>query len=186
MRDRGEHYLAVELWRVGAVREGRFRLSSGRESNIYVDLRRLPSYPRVFRLALSLLHSATASILDDADVIVGVATGGIQWAIGLAILAGVPAGYVRLEGKGHGLDRRVEADVKGRALVVDDVATTGGSLIRAIEALRREGYTVRYAAVLVDRGEGAYDALKGVGVELVSVLGLEDIMRARPSTSKPS
>lgn len=178
----GELYLARELWRVGAVREGRFLLSSGKVSSIYVDLRRIPSHPRVFRLALSLLHSTTAGLLEDIDVVIGIATGGIQWAIGLALVSGMPAGYVRLKGKGHGLDRSVEAGVKGRALLVDDVATTGGSMLRAVEALRSEGYTVQYAAVVVDRGEGAYDALKDAGVELVSVLRLDDIMRARPST----
>ena len=152
-------------------------LSSGRRSDIYVDLRLVPGIPRLYRLALALLYAEAYRVLDTIDLIVGVATGGVPWASGLALLSGLPSGYVRKERKGHGTGRSVEAPGPGRALLVDDVATTGGSLARAVEALRREGYEVGHALVLVDRGEGAREKLDGLGVELMSVLTLDMIRR---------
>ena len=175
-----ESVLARELARSGAVKKGRFVLSSGRVSSVYVDLRMVPSMPRLFRLALSLLYTRAYGILEASDAIAGVATGGIVWSTGLALLSGKPSGYVRPERKEHGASRRVELHVPrgSRVLLVDDVATTGASLAGAVEALRDEGYTVSHALVVVDRGEGAAERLAGMGVRLLSLLSLEDILGA--------
>ncbi len=157
----------------GAVLRGTFRLSSGGVSSVYVDARMLLGDPAAFREALGLLDSVAPRGLP----VVGVATGGIPWAVGLAILRGVPAGYVRPEAKGHGAGRRVEGSPpKGKVVLVDDVATTGRSLAAAVEALREEGYEPVAAVVLVDRGEGARERLERLGVELRSVATLDEIL----------
>ena len=175
-----ERVLARELARSGVVRRGRFVLSSGRISNIYIDLRVLPSMPQLFRLALSMLYARAYHVIEESDAIVGVATGGIAWSTGLALLSGKPSGYVRPERKEHGASRRVEMRLQpgARILVVDDVATTGGSLAGAVEALRGEGFRVSHALVVVDRGEGAGERLAGMGVRLMSLLSLGDILGA--------
>ena len=79
--------LAWGLARIGAVKRGRFILSSGRESSIYVDLRIVPAHPAVFRLALSLLHAEAYPFTSSGAGILGVATGGVPWATGLALLS---------------------------------------------------------------------------------------------------
>ncbi len=169
--------LVSELKRIGAVKTGKFVLSSGRESDIYIDLRMVPSYPRVFKLILSSLYQVLYPLSGEIEGIIGVATGGLPWASGLALLAGLPLGYVRQERKEHGRGRLVETALSqgSRLIVVDDVATTGGSIERAVMALRSEGYDVRDAVVVVDREEGASERLASIGVRLWSVLKMRDI-----------
>ena len=174
--DRGIVELIVSI---GAVKLGEFTLASGARSSVYVDLREFPMHPREFREAVRRMASRAGELMGStgAEVIAGVATGGIPWAIGVALELGAPATYVRPEAKGHGTSRRVEARVAGRrVLIVDDVATTGGSLAAAIEALRGAGASVKAALVVVDRLQGARERLAGLGVPLYSLATLRDIL----------
>lgn len=172
-----ERILARLLVETGALQLGEFTLTSGLKSLVYIDLRRLPSYPTAFRAVLTLLHAATLEA--EYDTVVGVATAGIAWATGLALYTGKPMAYVRSGRKQHGLGRRVEGLVEGRrALVVDDVATTGGSLAAAVEALRAAGAEPVYALVIVDREQGARERLAEAGVELLRVATLRGVLRA--------
>lgn len=173
--------LADRIVRLGFVRLGRFRLSSGKTSSIYVDLREYPMHPREFREALEALASRIRSIPQwrGGEALAGVATGGIAWAVGAALLLGVPATYVRPGVKGHGTSRLVEANVSGRRVVlVDDVATTGGSLERAAAAVKDAGGEVVAAVVVVDRLQGARERLASVGVPLYSLVTLSDLVDA--------
>ncbi len=164
---------------IGAVKKGRFRLSSGRESDIYIDLRLVPSHPSVFRLIIEHLFLEFYGLLKKKSALVGVATGGISWATALAYRAGLPAGYVRPKRKEYGLSRRVELDerVTDSVILVDDVATTGKSLADAIDVLREEGIIVDTALVIVDRNEGAQELLREKGAHLYSLLSLDNIRR---------
>lgn len=163
--------LALELYRLGMIRFGRFRLTSGAESPYYIDLRLLPSHPQFFRrVALRM-----AALLEgyEYDYIVGIATGGVPLATAVALMAGRPMGYLRPAAKTHGTGRRLEALVEGRSVaIVDDVATTGGSLAAAVEAVRGGGGEPVVAAVVVDREQGARSKLSGMGVPLVSLIGV--------------
>ncbi len=161
--------LALELYRLGMIRFGRFRLTSGAESPYYIDLRLLPSHPQVFRrVALRM-----AALLEgyDYDYIVGIATGGVPLATAVALIAGKPMGYLRPAAKAYGTGRRLEALVEGRRVaIVDDVATTGGSLAVAVEAVRNGGGEPVVTAVVVDREQGARSRLSGMGVPLESLM----------------
>ena len=152
----------------GGLLVGDFKLSSGGRSRYYVDVRRVWGDPAASSRLVDLAAAYIAAVGLDFDVVAGVATGGLPLAALLSERLAVPMAYVRVERKGHGLGRLVEgAPVAGRrVLVVDDVATTGGSLARAVEALREEGAVVEDAFVVVDRGEGAAGRLGGVGVRL--------------------
>ncbi len=159
----------------GVVLRGRFKLSSGKISDIYIDARKLLGMPRYFHAIVSLLRETFLSHVD-VDAIIGVATGGIAWAAALGFTMEMPIGYVRPKAKEHGLGRVVEGvEPPARILLVDDVATTGGSLASAVEALRREGFTVDSAIVIVDREEGAKSRLKALDVELRSLTRLSCI-----------
>jgi len=178
-----EKELARALVENNALLLGDFTLSSGKKSPVYIDMRALLSSPRGYRVAATALAAAIASCTGVGDYCVaGVATGGIAWATLAAYMLGLPSGYVRAGRKPHGLSRSVEG-CRGasRVVVVDDVATTGGSLLSAVKALRENGYSVEAAAVLVDREQGAREALTGIGVQFCSVTTLTGLLAAAAS-----
>ena len=162
----------------GAVLFGEFRLASGRVSHVYVDLRRVLGFPRHFRTIVSLMSGEVAKLVKEDDAVVaGVATGGIPWATAVAVALGLPLAYVRPP-KGHGTERSVEgADVSGKEVVlIDDVATSGGSLLSSVEALRSMGASTITAFVIVDREQGAAQALAAAGVSLRGIVTLRSIL----------
>jgi len=174
-----EREAAGVLVAVGAVLRGEFRLSSGRVSGVYVDVRRVLGVGWASRALAGLLVACASRVARGADAVVGVATGGVPWASWLALLMGVPLGYVRRSAKGHGTGSRVEGwRGPGSALLVDDVATTGGSLAGAVEALRSAGVKVEDAVVVVDRGEGARERLASLGVRLHALTTLAAVEAA--------
>ncbi len=170
--------VSEDMVALGIVKKGAYRLSSGKTSNIYIDLREALGHPVLRSKLLSLLASKASSIIGYVDVVAGVATGGIPWASMLAMLYGKPLAYVRSAAKQHGTGRLVEgARVEARSvLLVDDVATTGSSLARAVDAITREGGYTGYAVVVVDRLEGAREKLAEKGVKLVPALTMRDIL----------
>jgi orotate phosphoribosyltransferase len=161
-----------------AVVHGRVTLSSGREADYYVDLRRIT------------LHHAAAPLVGRVMLVVTAgwdfeAAGGLTLGadpVGAAMLhaaaaTGRPldAFVVRKQGKAHGLQRRVEGpDVAGRrVLAVEDTSTTGNSVLAAVEALREAGAEVVGVAVIVDRGAG--DAVRAAGFEYRYAYTLADL-----------
>ncbi|MEV0839852.1 orotate phosphoribosyltransferase [Actinocatenispora sera] len=161
-----------------AVVHGRVVLSSGREADYYVDLRRITLHhaaaPLVGRVLLDLTadwgYDAVGGLTLGADP---VATAVLHAAAGRG--HGVDAFVVRKQGKAHGLQRRIEGpDVAGRrVLAVEDTSTTGGSVLDAVEALRAEGADVVGVAVVVDRGAG--DAVRAAGLEYRAAYSLADL-----------
>ncbi len=170
--------LARLLARCGALLVGEFKLSSGAVSPVYIDARRLLGDPEARAAVSSMLAAHAAEIMDEVDVVAGMATAGIPWATLLASMYGKPLAYVRSRSKQHGLGRLLEgAECRGkRVLLVDDVATTGGSLLRGVAAVRGEGGVVDYALVIVDRGQGAAERLSEEGVRLLALATLKDIL----------
>jgi orotate phosphoribosyltransferase len=164
-----------------AVVHGRVTLSSGREADYYVDLRRITLHHVAAPLVGRVMLDVTAGW--DFDAAGGLTLGADP--VGAAILhAAAAAGrsldafVVRKQGKAHGLQRRVEGpDVAGRrVLAVEDTSTTGNSVLAAVEALREAGAEVVGVAVIVDRGAG--DAVRAAGLEYryaytMADLGLE-------------
>ncbi|MDE1852350.1 MAG: orotate phosphoribosyltransferase [Thaumarchaeota archaeon] len=175
----GRAALAEALFRIGAVRFGKFTLSSGKSSSYYVDLRVLPSDPEAYGLAVSA-YLAVVKVMgeENFDVVAGVATAGVTISSPLAYLLKKPMVYVRREEKGHGLGKLVEGAVRPgwRALVIDDLVTTGGSIVSAVEALRKSGCVVKDALVLVDRLEGGKANLARSGVKLSSFSDIKDLV----------
>ncbi len=182
--------LAESLFRIGALRFGRFTLASGKSSSYYLDLRTVPSHPQTYELVMSAFRDMVKAIGEsNFDVIAGVATAGVTISSPLAFLLKKPMVYVRKEEKEHGLRKSVEgATTPGeRALVIDDLVTTGGSVVSAVEALRGVGCVVKDSAVLVDRLEGAKANLAEAGVRLTAyapVTALAEVIYAKGLMTK--
>jgi orotate phosphoribosyltransferase len=175
----GRVALAEALFRIGALRFGKFTLASGKTSSYYLDIRVVPSDPEAYKLAVAAYQTMAEALGKGGfDLVAGVATAGITVSSPLAFILKKPMVYVRSEEKGHGLGKRVEGMVKpgGRALVVDDLITTGGSMISAVEALRGAGCVVTDAEVLVDRLEGGKSNLSKVGVKVHSFMDIKDLV----------
>jgi len=169
---------AVFLHENGILRFGDFALASGKRSSFYIDLRLVPSYPVGFRRMIKGLQNMVSDEigLDGFDSWASVPTGGLVIASALAMETVKPVIYVRSKPKDYGTSKLVEGKVEDgmRVVMVDDVATTGGSVIRGIRALRDAGAEVSDAYVAVNRLEGAAEALEAEGVKMHS---LTDILQ---------
>jgi len=163
-----------------AVVHGRVTLSSGKEADYYVDLRRVTLDAEAAPLVGRVMLELTAGL--EYEAVGGLTLGADPVAAAMLHAAAaqgrkLDAFVVRKEGKAHGLQRRIEGpDVAGRrVLAVEDTSTTGGSVLTAVEALRAAGAEVVGVAVLVDRDTGAREAVAAAGLEYRAVYGLADL-----------
>jgi orotate phosphoribosyltransferase len=172
---------ATFLHEKGIIRFGDFTLASGKKSSYYVDLRIVPSFPHQFRHMIKHLQNTISDEvgLDNFDAIASVPTGGLVIASALALETVKPLVYVRSQAKSYGTGKLVEGIVsKGmKILVVDDVATTGGSVINGIRELKKEGAIITDAYVIVNRLEGAQESLKRENVKMHHMLDVLSIAK---------
>ncbi len=152
-----------------AVVHGKVTLSSGREADYYVDLRRITLDATAAPLVGAVMLDLTENL--DFDAVGGLTLGADPVAAAMLHVAAsrgrkLDAFVVRKEGKAHGLQRRIEGpDVAGRrVLAVEDTSTTGGSVLTAVEALREAGAEVVGVAVIVERGAADAVADAGLGI----------------------
>lgn len=161
-----------------AVVQGRVVLSSGKEADYYIDLRRITLDGIAAPLVGSVLLDLTADL--DFDAVGGLTLGADPVATSMLHAAAargrhLDAFVVRKSEKQHGLQRRVEGpDVRGRrVLAVEDTSTTGGSVLTAVEALRDAGADVVAVVVIVDRGAG--ERITEAGLEYRTAYALTDL-----------
>ena len=167
--------IIVEMYRRGMIRFGRFILSSGKESPYYIDLRILPSFPDLYRNIMEYMVKLASRI--DYDVIAGIETSGIVHAAYLGCLLNKPIAYIRKKPKGHGTRSLVEGLINGRRiLLIDDVVTTGNTLVKAVKSIRDNGGIIEDAIVIIDRCEGASKRLADYGVRLQYILSSDLII----------
>lgn len=164
------------------IKFGDFTLASGKKSSYYVDLRLVPSYPHQFRIMIKNLQNNIAETigLNSFDSLVSVPTGGLIIASALAIEIVKPLIYVRSKPKDYGTTKSVEGQIHEgmKVVMIDDVATTGGSVANAIKALKDANITIKDAYVIVNRMEGADEALKELGVRLHSITNVMQITQS--------
>jgi orotate phosphoribosyltransferase len=172
---------ATFLHQNGIIKFGDFTLSSGKKSTYYVDLRLVSSYPHQFRRMIKYLQNLISEQIgfDNFDALASVPTGGLVVASSLAFEIVKPLVYVRTEAKSYGTGKMVEGVLKKgmKVLVVDDVATTGGSVVNGIKALKEAGAHVSDVYVIVNRLEGADNLLKKEGVTLHHILDIFEIVK---------
>lgn len=172
---------AIFLHQQGIIKFGDFTLASGKKSPYYIDLRIIPSYPHEFRKMVKHLQNTILSQLglDKFDAVCSIPTGGLVIASALAYELVKPLIYVRSQAKEHGTSKTVEGVIQGgnKVIIVDDVATSGGSLIKGIEELKKNGVVVLDAYVIINRKEGAENALGKYGVKLHSLFDILQIAK---------
>jgi orotate phosphoribosyltransferase len=170
--------LILFLYDKEAIKIGDFTLSSGRKSKFYLDLRVLQSYPIYFRKSIFLLKKyAIRDIgLDNFDYVCSIPTSGTVFGSSLAYEIFKPHLYVRKGIKQYGTKKTYEGDLipNSKILFVDDVMTTGNSLISSIELLKDKS-VVKDALVFVDRGQGAEIIMAGHGIKMHRIISMDEI-----------
>jgi orotate phosphoribosyltransferase len=161
-----------------AIVHGKVTLSSGKEADYYVDLRRITLDHKAAPLVGKVMLKLTKDL--DFDAVGGLTLGADPVATAMMHAAArkgrkLDSFVVRKEGKAHGLQRRIEGpDVAGkRVLAVEDTSTTGGSVLAAVEALKEAGAIVVGVAVIVERG--AEQAIKDAGYKYYAAYSLKDL-----------
>ncbi|MGC9180175.1 MAG: orotate phosphoribosyltransferase [Vulcanisaeta sp.] len=171
--------LIIDLYRVGAIKFGRFKLTSGIESPFYIDLRLVITYPGIYKRLVKLMAESLSAF--NIDVVAGIETASIPWASMIAYELNKGIVYVRKEVKEHGTAKLIEGDLKTgmRVAVIDDVITTGNSIIRAIRIVGDHGGDVVVAAAFIDREQGGLNAIRREGINafaLFSVIDMIDVL----------
>lgn len=181
------HDQLLSLLAERSARRGQFTLASGRQSTLYVDARLTTMSPDglalIGPLALAALRDAGWGVAAVGGLTLGADP--VSYAIAYAsALAGTPirAFTVRKEAKAHGTGRLIEGPFQpgDRVAVIEDVITTGGSALRAVEAIRAAGGEVAGVLALVDREEGGREALEAAGLAVISLARAADIVARIP------
>ena len=173
------------------IKFGDFTLTSGKNSSYYIDLRLVPSYPHQFRKMVKNLQNLIIEKtgLDNFDSLVSVPTGGLVVASALAIEVVKPLIYVRNKPKEHGTTKSIEGKTSAgmKVVMVDDVATTGTSVLNGIKQLKESGLLISDVYVIINRLEGADKALDDMGVQihqLTDILEITNVLFQEKLVSK--
>ena len=172
---------SIFLYKNNIIKFGNFTLASGKNSSYYVDLRLLASYPHQFRKMIKNLQNLIIEKtgLDSFDSLVSIPTGGLIIASALAIETIKPLIYVRNKPKAHGTSKSIEGKTFSgmRVIMIDDVVTTGGSVLNGIKQLKDMGLTISDVYVVVNRLGGAKKAFDSVGVTLHQLTDIIEITK---------
>ncbi len=168
--------IAGALFEIGAVRFGRFTLHSGAISPIYLDLRLLASYPAVLRQ----VAQAYAALLSPLafDVLAAIPYAGLPIGTAIALAMDRPLVFPRKQAKSFGVGKSVEGwwNVGDRAVIIEDLVTSGDSVLEGIAVLEAAGLQVRDVVVLIDRQQGGQAALAARGYRLHAVMTLTQLL----------
>lgn len=169
------------IFKEGAIEFGNFVLSSGKQSNYYINIKKLITNPQALKIIASLIKAKAESFSLEYDKIAGPELGAVPIAVSLALIADKPLLIVRKKKKDYGTGKQVEGEVKrgDRVLLVEDVTTTGGSVLRAAKILEREGANIVAIIVVVDREEGAKQSLEKEGYTLIPLVTVGELFKYR-------
>lgn len=168
--------LAQTLFDTGAVRLGQFTLHSGRISPIYFDLRVLVSYPKALQ-EVAAAYTEKLTMLPY-DLLAAVPYAGLPIGVAISLQTGQPLIYPRKEVKSYGTGKGIEGvwQAGQTAVMIEDLVTSGGSVIQGIQVLRQAGLTINEAVVLIDREQGGRENLAAQEVTLHAVTTLRELL----------
>jgi orotate phosphoribosyltransferase len=175
----------AERVRAAAYLEGDFVLRSGRRSQFYLDKYRFETRPDLLRDLGRALADRVRAVEPDVVRLAGPELGAVALAAAASLAGDLPFLIVRKEPKGYGTSNRIEGPwAPGeRVVVVEDVVTSGGAALAAVEALREAGLACDAVVCVVDRGEGGQEAFAAAGVRLDALLDARALRLGEPGSA---
>lgn len=172
-----EKKILKELHEIGAVKRGNFILKSGVSSPIYIDLRLLISYP-------TLLQSVADKIWEKIEklnfnIICGVPYTALPMATAISLKYQIPMVMCRKEEKQHGTKKRIEGlfEPKQNCLIIEDVITSGMSILETTHELEKEGLVIKDVVVLIDREQGGREKVEEKGYKLHPIFTMKELLQ---------
>ncbi len=158
-----------------AIQFGHFVLRSGAVSDYYIDIKKASTNPMI----LKRLAEAMSEYAEGYEVLAGMELGAVPLVVALSLETNIPFVIVRKEKKEHGTGKQIEGgEVKGkRVLIIEDVTTSGGSVIKTIQVIRENQGIVDEVVTVVDRESGAEEKMKQVDVSFIPLLSVSDIFK---------
>ncbi len=168
---------ALKLYDIGAIKFGEFILKSGAVSPVYLDIRIIISYPQMLQLVGDLVWKKISHL--KFDVLCGVPYTALPIATYLSIEHGVPMILKRKEAKEYGTKKIIEGiyQPEQRVLVIEDVISTGSSILETVEPLKKEGLVVEDIAIFVDREQGGVQKLQGMGYNIHALFTMKQLLQ---------
>lgn len=178
--------LVLDLAAHDMIKFGEFTLKSGRKSHIYLDLRTSISYPKIFKQICLAYHELMRGL--NYDLICGVPYSALTFASVIAYEKQIPMLLKRKEAKDHGTKKMLEGvfTTGQKCLILEDVVTTGASILETTSVLEEQGIVVKDICTLIDRHEGGTELLAGLGYKLHSVISLAQIVEILYTNGKIS
>lgn len=159
----------------GAIQFGRFVLTSGAVSDYYIDIKKAGTNPKI----LKRIAEAMAEYAKGYDLLAGMELGAVPLVVALSLKTNIPYVIIRKEKREHGTSKQIEGgEVKDkRILVVEDVTTSGKSVVNTIKIIRENQGFVDEVLAVVDRESGAEEKLKNTDVSFIPLLSVSDILK---------
>lgn len=161
----------------GAIKYGRFVLTSGAISDYYIDIKKASTDPKTLKTIAQEMSKYTTGY----DLLAGMELGAVPLVVALSLKTGIPYVIIRKEKHRHGTEKQIEGgNVKDKnVLVIEDVTTSGGSVVKTIQILRVNNAKVDKALVVVDRGSGAKEKLQNMEVDFIPLIPVSEILKNR-------
>jgi uridine monophosphate synthetase len=171
-------YLAITLFDIGAVQFGKFKLSSGKKTSVFLDLRLLVSYPDALRQVAAIYHTFLDRLKLKFDLLSAPPMAGLPIGTALSLEMNRPLIYPRKTAKSYGRGKGIEGTwiIGQKVIVIDDVITSGNSIIQTIAVLKASGLRISDAVVLIDREQAGAKMLDAEGYRLHAVMSLNYLL----------
>ena len=161
----------------GAIKFGQFVLTSGAISDYYIDIKKASTEPKILKQIAQKMSEYTKGY----DILAGMELGAVPLVVALALETGIPYVIIRKEKREHGTGNQIEGgEVKGKKiLIIEDVATSGGSVVKTVQILREKNAEVEKVLVVVDREAGAREQLKKLEIEFIPLISVSEILKKK-------
>lgn len=171
-----QQQLILDLFDADMIKFGEFTLKSGKQSYIYADIRTAISYPKIYKHICDLFYTLVEPL--KYDFICGVPYSALTFASAIAYEHSIPMLLKRKEAKEYGTKKILEGSYQTgqQCVLIEDVITTGASILETIDALKAHGVQVTDICTLIDRNQGGADKLREQGYNVYSIMNLHQII----------